>query len=554
MDAAEGEDSQRASGRWRRPTGRGRGAVVIGLGVLVGVAAFGLHAGSWVGHNGDHIYYTSIALQFSGVPYDQAIHVTTHYFNYPAPAGVLDQGFMEPWFAPLMYPRNLLPLLATPFVKAFGVEGMWVPGIGLGVASLLGLVALAWRRVSVLAAASLPLLLLGSVLVSEYMFGIFTESPLIFLATAMLGVLPLGGRHGWGHAWAAAALVPLMVLSRQVPVLPLGMVVGGWLWATVRARSGKNAWLPYVATVVPTALIADGVMARWAPFDPLEVLRTFTHGQTLTELFRGATPLFLKATRSDIRWTLGHDVVGVALCLLALVGLVVVIKHPLAGVFAGALGSGLVSEFLSPSAVKFRYESPVIPVLAMLAAVGVARIAALVARRAWTVPLIAGAEIEPAPQSEPTPDVEPELAPQPVEAPGAVSPSRRRRPGSPGWVTAAATWTVVLVVVACVVVLHRPASTAGAPQLQISQAQYGAKWPFTVPSGTLTCAGSDYEVWFTAPNGTRYALSGTAMSHSFLTPRAESLRTGTTSRVWYRVVPVLSQGMQLCGRAFAGVK
>ena len=237
---------------------------------------------------------------------------------------------------------------------------------------------------------------------------------------------------------------------------------------------------------------------------------------------------------------------GVALLVLGVVGLVVVIKYPLAGVFAGALGSGLVSEFLSPSAVRFRYESPVLPVLAMLAAVGVARIAALVARRPWTVPPIAGAEIEPGPEPEPEPE---------SETPGGAAPSGRRGwLGSPGWVAAAAMWSVVLVVIASLVVLHRPASTAGAPTLPISQAEYGAKWPFSVPAGTLTCAGSDYEVWFTAPDGTRYALSGTAMSHSLLTPRAESIRAGTPTRVWYRVVPVISRGMQLCGRPFAGSK
>lgn len=507
---------------------------MIGLGLLIGVVAFALHARSWVGHNGDHIYYTSIALQFSGVPYDQAVHTTTHYFNYPAPAGVLDQGFMEPWFAPLMYPRDLLPLLATPFIKAFGVQGMWVPGIGLGVASLGSMVALAWRRVSLLAAAALPVLLLGSVIITEYMFGIFTEAPLIFLVTAMIAAFPLGRRRGWGHAWLAAAIVPLMVLSRQVPVLPLGMVLGGWLWATVRARSVKNEWLPFVATVVPTAVVVDAVMERWAPFDPLQVLRTFTHGQTLGALLHGATPLALRATRSDVDFAIGHDVVGVALFVLGLVGLVTLIKFPLVGVFAGALGSGLLSEFLSPSAVRFRYEGPALPVLALLAAVGVARVAALVGRKSWSVPLIAGAELDPEPQAEAAP--------------------RRRVLRSPGWAGAAGAWAVVAIVVACVVAVHQPASTAGAPTLPISQAQYGAKWPFTVPSGTLTCAGSDYEVWFRAADGTRYALSGTAMSHSFLTPRAESIRAGTTTRVWYRVVPVLSQGMQLCGRAFAGAK
>jgi Protein of unknown function (DUF2511) len=531
VDTGEVAETQRGLPVWLAPTTRGRALILIGLGLLIGAAAFGLHARSWVGHNGDHFYYTSIALQFSGVPYDEAIHTATHYFDYPNPAGELDQGFMEPWFAPLMYPRNLLPLLATPFIKAFGVRGMWVPGIAFGVASLLGMVALAWRRVSPLAAAAVPVLLLGSVIVTEYMFGVFTEAPLIFLVTAMLAVFPLGRRRGWGHAWLAAALVPLMVLSRQVPVLPLAMVLGGWLWAAVRGRSVKNEWLPFVATVVPTAVVVDAVMERWAPFDPLQVLRTFTHGQTLPELLRGATPLFLRATRSDVEHALGHDLVGVALFALGMVGLVTVVKYPLAGVFAGALGSGLLSEFLSPSAVRFRYESPALPALAILAAVGVARLAALAARTSWTVPQIAGS---PAPEAE--------------------NASPRRWLRSPGWAGAAGAWSVVAVVVACVVALHRPASLVGAPQVQISRAEYGPKWPFTVASGTLTCAGSDYEVWFRASDGTRYALSGTAMSHSFLTPRAESIRAGTTTRVWYRVVPVLSQGMRLCGRPFAGTK
>jgi hypothetical protein len=88
--------------------------------------------------------------------------------------------------------------------------------------------------------------------------------------------------------------------------------------------------------------------------------------------------------------------------------------------------------------------------------------------------------------------------------------------------------------------------------VQISKAAYGPKWPFRVPSGTLTCAGDDYEVWFTASDGTRYALSGSAMARSLLTPRAESIRAGNTpGHVWTHVMPILNQGMLLCGRKYA---
>jgi hypothetical protein len=553
MDAGESLDTASSVRTGFRLTGRRRTVVVLGLGLLIGVAAFALHAKSWVGHNGDHMYYTSIALQFSGEPYDEAIHTAANYFDYPYAAGRLDQGFMEPWFSPLMYPRNMLPLLATPFVKAFGIRGMWVPGIALGVASLLSMVALAWRRVGVWGAAALPVLLLGSVIVTEYMFGIFSESPLIFLVTAMLAVLPLGRRRAWAHAWLAGALVPLMILCRQVPVLPIAMVAGGWLWAAVRTRRVKNDWLPFVATVIPIGVVADVVMARWAPFDPLQVLRTFTKGDSLGELIRGAPPLFLRATRNDMGFALTHDVAGVALFAFGMVGLVVLIKYPFAGVFAGALASGLLSEFLSPSAVRFRYESPAVPVLAILAAVGVGRIVAVVARQSWAVPAIAGAdnaiEVETALDAEEATAAQPRLEQGPEGTP--LRGHRGLR--SPGFGGAAASWAVVVVVVASLVALHRPASLDGAPQVQLSQAEYGPKWPFTVPSGTLVCAGSDYEVWFRGPDGTLYALSGTAMSHSFLTPRAESIRT-TTTRVWYRVVPILSQGMRLCGRPFAGTK
>lgn len=525
---AQGSPSPSRGSRPRRQ------AVLVGLGLLLGALAFAVHAGSWVGHNGDHYYYTATALEYAGVPYDQAISTSAHYFHYTMPTGELDRGSLNPWVAPLMYPRDLLPLLALPTVKLFGVAGIWVPGVGLGLGTLLGLVWLVWRRVGTVAAVALPVLLLGSVICTEYMFGVYTEAPLIFLVASALFLLPLGGRRrGWGHAVGVAALVPLTVASRQVPVLVLGMVLGGWLWALVRTRTLRNPWSPFLVTVAPTAAAAGLVMARWAPFDPLQVLRAFTGGHSLSEMLRGAAPLFHRATTRDIHYALGHDRVGVALFALAMVGLVAVIKTPLAGVFAGALGSGLISAYLSPSAVHFRYESPVIPVLVVLGALGVDRLVALVRRVPWTLPEIAGAATG-------------------MERPERQErrPAARRPAGEPGWVTAAAMWSVVALVVAAVVALHQPAPTRGAPSAQVSRSEYGRAWPFTVPSGTLTCAGSDYEVWFRDPDGTTYALSGTAMMRSILTPRALALKAQRGEPGWREVIPLLSRGMRLCGRRY----
>ena len=518
----------------RRVNGRARQVLVLGLGLLAGVLAFLLQSGSWVGHNGDHFYYTATALEYAGVPYNQAITTSTHYFHYTKPIGELDRGSLNPWVAPLMYPRDLLPLLAAPVVRMFGVSGIWVPGVLFGVGSVLGLGWLAWRRVGLAGAAALPLLLLGSLTCTEFLFGVYTEAPLIFLVTVALVLLPLDDKpRGWGHAAAVAALIPLTVLSRQVPVLIAGMVIGGWIWAFVRTRRARNVWWPFVLTAAPTAVVSDLVMARWAPFDPLFVLRAFTHQHTLAGMLRGAAPLFLRATADDARYALAHDHIGVTMFVLAMIGLVLVVRTPLAGVFAGAMGSGLLSAYLSPSHVHFRYEAPVIPVLVLLAVVAVERFAALVRRVPWTAPALTGAR-----------------AATRVEAEGTGDQAPLRRPAAPqGWVVGATAWCAVVVVVVALVSLHRAAPTRGAPQVQITAAEYGRAWPFTVPSGTLTCAGSDYEVWFQASDGKTYALSGSAMMRSLRTPRALALKAQSEPG-WREVIPVLSRGMRLCGRGY----
>ena len=71
-------------------------------------------------------------------------------------------------------------------------------------------------------------------------------------------------------------------------------------------------------------------------------------------------------------------------------------------------------------------------------------------------------------------------------------------------------------------------------------------WPFTVSSGRLLCGGTDYQVWFDGNDGRRYALSASAMSHSFLTPRATSIRKGGVTYSWPAGTALLDRGMQLC--------
>ena len=73
---------------------RPRSAVVLAwvVGLLLGVAVFVPHRGEWVGHNGDHFYYASTALQYAGVRYDTSLRLVTEYFRYPNDATQLDLG------------------------------------------------------------------------------------------------------------------------------------------------------------------------------------------------------------------------------------------------------------------------------------------------------------------------------------------------------------------------------------------------------------------------------------------------------------------------------
>ncbi len=75
------------------------------LGLLAGVQAFLPHRHAWVGHNGDHYYYASTALQYAGVGYEESLRVATAYFHYPYSPTQLDLGYLNPAVAPLIYPR-----------------------------------------------------------------------------------------------------------------------------------------------------------------------------------------------------------------------------------------------------------------------------------------------------------------------------------------------------------------------------------------------------------------------------------------------------------------
>jgi hypothetical protein len=118
---------------------------------------------------------------------------------------------------------------------------------------------------------------------------------------------------------------------------------------------------------------------------------------------------------------------------------------------------------------------------------------------------------------------------------------------APAALAAVAAWLAVAGLVWGAVAVHPRAAGVAAKAESLSAATFPHPWPFRVPSGTLSCAGKDYQMWFVTPDGTSYAVSGTAMAASPLTPSALELAPGRTQYSWPEIKPVLTEGLRLCG-------
>ncbi|HEY6797357.1 MAG TPA: hypothetical protein VI248_21995, partial [Kineosporiaceae bacterium] len=335
---------------------RSLAVVLVGLvGLLAGWLVFQPHRAAWVGHNGDHFYYVSTALQYAGVGYEQSLQQTADHFRYVDDGVKLDFGYLDPAVAPLIYPRVVLGLLAVPAIHLWGIAGVWSAGLACGAIAVLVLLAVAGRQAGATAVLAIPVLIGVTRYAPEFMFGIYQEAPVIAATALLLAAFPLGtARRTWWHALAAAALVPVVLLSRQVPLLPVGMVVFGWLWAWVGSRRLRNPWLPFVVTVLPVTGITYAVLAAWAPYDALPFLFAATGTTTVDDLLNRAPELWRTSLLTDWNAVLADDRPLLAVTAIGLVGLLLAIRNPIAGVFLGSLLSGLATELLNGQPNGFR--------------------------------------------------------------------------------------------------------------------------------------------------------------------------------------------------------
>jgi hypothetical protein len=450
--------------------------------------------------NGDHMYYASMALQFTGVPYLESLDEVSDYFQYP-----LDWRrayFLNPEFT-LVYPRTVLPLLATPFVAAMGPAAVFVPGIACGLATL-ALIVVAARRWGAAWAVAPPLAIYAlSEAWSLYGTGVLTESVLMLVVISALLCLPVGGaRPGVSGAVWLAALSVVAGLTRQTGLVPGSMAAAGLIGAVLLAHRGERRstarlWAVPTASALAAGALVTAYVSVWAPYDPL----AFSRRETGASGLRAAITAALKALPGNVVEAFRELPAGswafMLLLVLGCLASLLMLAEPLGWVILGAAAMPVATAALNGTDV-LRYLSPVYPLFVVAQAVVLHRLLLRWRRYAALVGQ------QPSPRS-----------------PASVT--------STTWSVVAAT-LVVLALVGASVWVYRPAEQVDLGTM--SRADLGTKaWPFRADSVEVSCGGDNGQIWVTS-EGRSYAFTSSAMARRWLgVPVAIDLRAPST-RTW----------------------
>jgi hypothetical protein len=357
-------------------------------------------------------------------------------------------------------------------------------------------------------------LLFSTHLFTEFVFGIYTDAFVVALVALIMLALPWNGPKTWAHVTIVCALAAVMLLARQVPLVPLGIVGGGWLWATFRVRKLRNDWFPYLVAGVPATIVSYLLISKWAPYDPTAFMKMKTETDSTLQAMSQVWELLDHGLTIDVGFVWHVDKFVLPLFALTLVGLWLCRRTPVAGVFVGLFLAGFITTSLNGANTEFRYMTPALPAAAMLVAEVIVRITRLVGRR-----------------------TQPPTEPEPVDQ--RVPRFRLAR------VSAVLSVVSLAALVAATVAIHQPESLENARSMEVSRATL-EEWPLEVSEGTLLCAGDNRQMWFRAPDGTLYAASGSAMARSFFRPRITELASGEVPYAWPEFQPLLDAGERLC--------
>jgi len=230
--------------------------------------------------NGDHMYYVSSGLQFAGEGYLVSLSKTKERFSdYPFSERKLDYGYTNSTIAPLIYPRVTLPISIGFAYKFIGIDFIWVPSMLAGLASSLLIYRWASREWGKIAGYFSLISGLGSVLFVKYSTGLFLESFVILILCSLLFTLPLS-KTGIIPKYAGTStgiLISILALTRQMPQLPILILVLGAVYASITQRRINNEWSRIALTSLPITWVCYTLASHWAPLKSYGYLDVFSN-------------------------------------------------------------------------------------------------------------------------------------------------------------------------------------------------------------------------------------------------------------------------------------
>ena len=262
--------------------------------------------------NGDHMYYVSSALQIAGIPYEQALLDTTNEFNdWPGEPKDLNLGYLSMDFSPLVYPRFTFPLFLSWGYQAMGFIGMFAIPLLLFATTTGFLIYWVRKSFGVLPAIGALITSASSVLFVKYGSGLFIESVVFLIQVSWLFLLPITttSKQNYQKLLMFNMTVALLALTRQMPFLPLLVLLAGYLSASMIHKNWRNQWLPFLLSGSVTTVTMYLLVSFWAPYDPIPYL-TAVYGAPTGTAF--------------IPWTLNH-----LLDALIITGTSLAVKDPI---------------------------------------------------------------------------------------------------------------------------------------------------------------------------------------------------------------------------------
>ena len=452
-----------------------------------------IHNG-WPWRNGDHMYYVSSAIEMAGYGYTNALIIATQIFSdWPGWYQDLDFGFQSMDSAPLIYARTVLPLTMAISFKIFGASGLAIPVLLAGIASSIGLIRWLYLQGGPLLAASGLVTASGSLLFIKYGAGIFTEAFVILITASWLFLLPFSSRR-LNHTYPILGLVTsIIVLAfvRQVPLLPLSVLFTGWLVALMSTRRFLNSWFNYSIAGGAATILAYVVVSQWAPLAGYTPATAGQAASTLagkagTEGYNTLWDWAVFGAQYTLENILVSDKFMIVLIPLFIVGSWVMRRTSMPYIAISVFVTSI--PYMIAAFPEYRFLSAGIVFFLVVCAFGLfALIPSKLKERTQT-------HNQKNDFAEPSPKFTKRLS---------------------------VSITILLAIqIAAILFLYQPNKS----DLILSEPMGTALPALASQEGQLECYGDNAQVWLVIPDGSRYAVSGTALSHSFNSIKATSAK------------------------------